>query len=62
MIFAKDGNIQIDGTEESVMQDWCILTDALFKQMFKEYYAEKLSEVVEFILENSDEFDKMKEK
>ena len=44
------------------MQDWCILTDALFKQVFKEHYAEKLSQMVEFILENSDELDKMKEK
>ena len=61
MIFAKDGDINIDGNVKEILQDWCILTDAIFKKAFSEKeYKEKLRDTTEFIIEQSQEFDRMK--
>ena len=60
MIFAKDGDINVDGIQEVVLEEWCLLSDSIFKSIFKDEYADKMRETVEFIIENSNELDKMK--
>lgn len=62
MITTKIGSIDIRGTEESIMQDWCDLTHVLFKEIFKEDHAEKLRAGIEMLLKESYCLDKMKEK
>ena len=61
MIFVKDGVINVDGNKHNILKEWCILTDSIFKKAFADKYAEKLRQTTEFIIEQSEELNKMKE-
>jgi len=60
MIFAKDGDLNIDGTQHQVIKDWCYLTDEIFRRLFdnKEERFKKMRDAIEFVIESHDELRK----
>ena len=64
MIFAKDGEIRVDGSIVDIISDWAFLTNELFIKVAEKSDKTKeeiMRETIEYIIENQDELEKAKE-